>query len=307
MSDSLRVILPAAIYLLFGVGLGVLYANATFVFKPDGKPHCPSLPSEHELAGCLKEMDSRSAAHLLETLRDVDYSQAVYSNLYPLVIGEAGHERERSEVMLLSVLCCAIFTGSAPRACGLFLGFAAAVFAMRKLNFSCSYVESETGSTSVQADLSTASQIQHAYAHCGLLDARCRVLRRQAKRSVPFRSAFWCLLGFIFAVGISLGSGLSCYSSAEIDEMKAEIDEIKSAAEQRGYSSGYDDGYYDAQNSASWDEGEFLSDVDNAISPIHHAESIIEDYLNGDSASVDLDEIYFLLEEGLYNLAVMFD
>lgn len=300
MTDSLRVILPAAIYLLFGVGLGVLYANAAFVFKPDGKPHCPSLPSEHELVGCLKEMDSRSAAHLLETLRDVDYSQAVYSNLYPLVIGEAGHERERSEVMLLSVLCCAIFTGSVPRACGLFLGFAAAVFAMRKLNFSCSYVESETVSTSVQADLSPATQIQRAYAHCSLLDARCRVLRHQAKRSVPFRSAFWCLLGFIFAVGISLGSGLSCYSSAEIDE-------IKSEAEQSGYSSGYDDGYSDAQDSASWDKGDFLSDVDDAISPIHHAESIIEDYLNGDSASVDLDEIYFLLEEGLYNLAVMFD
>lgn len=300
MSDSLRVILPAAIYLLFGVGLGVLYANAAFVFKPDGKPHCPSLPSDHELVGCLKEMDSRSAAHLLETLRDVDYSQAVYSNLYPLVIGEAGHERERSEVMLLSVLCCAIFTGSAPRACGLILGFAAAVFAMRKLNFSCSYVESETGSTSVQAGLSTAAQIQRAYAHCGLLDARCRVLRHQAKRSVPFRSAFWCLLGFIFAVGISLGSGLSFYSSAEIDEAKSE-------AEQRGYSSGYDDGYYDAQNSASWDEGEFLSDLDDVISPITRAESIIADYLNGDSASVDLDEIYFLLEEGLYNLAAMFD
>lgn len=86
-----------------------------------------------------------------------------------------------------------------------------------------------------------------------------------------------------------------------------EVADIKEAAFDRGYSSGYDDGYYDAQNSASWDEGEFLSDVDNAISPIHHAESIIEDYLNGDSASVDLDEIYFLLEEGLYNLAVMFD
>ena len=155
-------------------------------------------------------------------------------------------------------------------------------------------------STSVQAGLSTAAQIQRAYAHCGLLDARCRVLRHQAKRSVPFRSAFWCLLGFIFAVGISLGSGLSFYSSAEIDE-------IKSEAEQSGYSSGYDDGYSDAQNSASWDEGEFLSDVEDAISPIKRAESIIADYLNGDSASVDLDEIYFLLEEGLYNLPVMFD
>lgn len=295
MSDSLRVILPAAIYLLFGVGLGVLYANAAFVFKPDGKPHCPSLPSDHELVGCLKEMDSRSAAHLLETLRDVDYSQAVYSNLYPLVIGEAGHERERSEVMLLSVLCCAIFTGSAPRACGLILGFAAAVFAMRKLNFSCSYVESETGSTSVQAGLSTAAQIQRAYAHCGLLDARCRVLRHQAKRSVPFRSAFWCLLGFIFAVGISLGSGLSFYSSAEIDE-------IKSEAEQSGYSSGYDDGYYDAQNSASWDEGEFLSDVDDAIAPLVKAYHLIENHLLEGDKAPELSEIYDLMYEGLDNL-----
>ena len=84
-----------------------------------------------------------------------------------------------------------------------------------------------------------------------------------------------------------------------------EIPDIREAAFDYGYTNGYDDGYEEAQGCSPWDKGEFLSEMDDAIAPIKHARNIIETYFDGDSDSVDLDELYFLLDEGLYNLAML--
>lgn len=299
---TLARIIPAVVYLAIGIALGTLYVYSVRVFKTDGRNHWRSLPSDYLLADSIRRSDRDRACEILSLLRDVDYSQTAYTDSYALLLGGEGHEQSLSSGMLFSVGVLAVlifYTGNIIGAGTFVLGFILTVWVMRKLGRPYCYIEKvNNNSDSVSAKSpsstygnSTYSELEDAYNHCHILDVRNDVLRKQAKQSASYRPIFWVAIGFVGAFAIFSGLNTHMYSTSEIESIK-----------ETAYYDGYDAGRDAEHDNLLWGEGDFVNDVDVAITPLKQAYSKIENHLLEGEEAPELSELYELMYEGFNNL-----
>lgn len=86
-----------------------------------------------------------------------------------------------------------------------------------------------------------------------------------------------------------------------------DIELIEASSYKEGYRNGYHDAQDDAEYSVNWQLAEFKLEIQDSIEPFSSASALIEDYLMNETDSINLAEVYELMEQGFEQFYKVYD
>lgn len=117
----------------------------------------------------------------------------------------------------------------------------------------------------------------------------------------PFRNVSVIILALSIVMSVYIAQDKKPFYTSN------DVESIEASSYKNGYRNGYHDAQDDIDYSDNWQLTDFKLEIQDSIEPFSSASALIEDYLMNEADSVDLVEVYKLMEKGFEQFYKVYD